>query len=116
MHPLLCNLHANVIFSASVFVSVRALSDKAFDGVSMLHVLTIGNTYHDAAGRVDVRAWLTNSFVALSQLDSSAVPVPIHSMGNDRTGAVIYSILVIVSGVPLAICRKEALLSSDAHD
>ncbi len=89
MYPLLFDLHTNVIFSASVFVSVRALPDTAFDGVLMLHVLTIGNTCRDAAGRVDVRAWLTNSFVALSQLHSSAAPVPIHSMGNDRTGAVI---------------------------
>jgi protein-tyrosine phosphatase len=64
----------------------------------------------------EVRAWPTNVFVALSQLDASAAPVMIHcTTGKDRTGVVVCFILAVALGVPLDICREEALLSSDVN-
>ena len=82
----------------------------------MLHVPTIGDTDRYFTEHADVRAWLTNVFVALSQLDASAAPVMIHcTMGKDRTGVVVCFILAVALGIPLDICREEALLSSDVN-
>jgi hypothetical protein len=97
-------------------VSVRASPDAAVSGAIMMHVPTIGDTDRYITEHADVRAWLTNVFVALSQLDVSAAPVLIHcTMGKDRTGVVVCFILAVALGVPLDICREEALLSSDVN-
>ena len=97
-------------------VSVRASPDAAVGGALMLHVPTIGDTDRYITEHADVRAWLTNVFVALSQLDASAAPVMIHcTMGKDRTGVVVCFILAVALGIPLDICREEALLSSDVN-
>ena len=92
-------------------VSLRASADEAIDGVRMLHVPTIGDTDRYSTGHKDVRAWLTNLFVALSQ--HAAEPVLLHCVsGKDRTGVAVCFILAIILGVPLTVCRDEALLSS----